>query len=253
MYIKWYGTASLGIKSGDKRLLIDPFFNRNPELPCAQPEDFAEYDAILLTHGHYDHLADVPGIVSQSGARVFCTATPAGTLIKAGVSPENIKIITPGARLSINGFSVEVYKSKHVVFDVGTIIRHAVSFDFYRHLPTSLKLISTAFTMPEAGEIVGYHIHADGDDAFVLGSLNYDKRISYPRKVGTLIVPYNGCSSLEKTALAITEMFSPERVLLDHYDDAFPPITQQVDTESFLRLMHSVHPEITTECLSFSS
>lgn len=253
MNTKWYGTASLGIEADGKSILIDPFFNKNPRLPCADIEDFTQYDTIFLTHGHYDHLVDVPQILSHGNAHVYCTKTPAKTLRKMGVPASRIYVTEPGTTVSVNGFVVDIYHSKHVFFDVNTILKHAVSLDFYRHLPTALRLIISAVTMPEAGEIVGYHIHAAGDDMFVLGSMNCDSRVNYPKQVGTLVIPYNGCSSLEKTALSITELFEPRKVLLDHYDDSFPPITQLVETEGFVELMKTEHPEIPVECMKYTA
>ena len=36
----------------------------------------------------------------------------------------------------------------------------------------------------------------------------------------------------------------PERIILDHFDDAFPPVSESVDTRGFKKLMDREYPGI---------
>jgi L-ascorbate metabolism protein UlaG (beta-lactamase superfamily) len=51
------------------RILIDPFLTGNP-LADVKPADFAKLDAILISHGHSDHLGDTEEIAKKSGALI---------------------------------------------------------------------------------------------------------------------------------------------------------------------------------------
>ena len=68
MYVTWHGHSTWHVEVGSTELLIDPFF-ANPKTDRA-PEDLDTPDAVLATHGHDDHVADV---------EAFADTTVAGT------------------------------------------------------------------------------------------------------------------------------------------------------------------------------
>jgi L-ascorbate metabolism protein UlaG (beta-lactamase superfamily) len=53
---------------GDQRVLLDPFLNDNPASPVKADDVDADY--ILVSHGHFDHVADVASIANRTGATV---------------------------------------------------------------------------------------------------------------------------------------------------------------------------------------
>jgi L-ascorbate metabolism protein UlaG (beta-lactamase superfamily) len=68
-HITWYGHAALGIETGDKRLLVDPFFTGNPATDLKPDSLSADY--ILISHGHGDHVGDAVDIARRTSALVI--------------------------------------------------------------------------------------------------------------------------------------------------------------------------------------
>ncbi|MBI2477812.1 MAG: metal-dependent hydrolase [Planctomycetia bacterium] len=66
--LTWLGHASWAIKAGEHRILIDPFLNDSPTAPVKADEVEASF--ILVSHGHFDHVADVAAIANRTGATV---------------------------------------------------------------------------------------------------------------------------------------------------------------------------------------
>jgi L-ascorbate metabolism protein UlaG (beta-lactamase superfamily) len=83
MEIRFLGHAAFELKDGDTTVLIDPFLTGNP-LAAAAAEELSP-DAILLTHGHADHIGDTVSIARRTGAEVVAIVELAGELTEAGV------------------------------------------------------------------------------------------------------------------------------------------------------------------------
>jgi L-ascorbate metabolism protein UlaG (beta-lactamase superfamily) len=66
--LTWLGHGSWAVKAGDHHILIDPFLNESPTAPVKA--DDVEANFILVSHGHYDHVADVASIANRTGATV---------------------------------------------------------------------------------------------------------------------------------------------------------------------------------------
>lgn len=228
MYITWYGTASIAIETEKEKILFDPFVT----LPGAKIrnsyDDFRSFDHIFLTHGHLDHIASIPRLVKKSHGEIWCTKTPAKTLLKRNVKRNQIHTIQPGDERIFSDMKVNVLKGKHIQFDKRiikkTLLNHRM-IQYGYNLPWHALQFPTC---PEKKETVSFHIQAEGKDILILGSLGIDYSESYPEKVDLLILPFQGASDLITPALEIIETIKPKRILLDHFDDAFPPISNTV-------------------------
>jgi L-ascorbate metabolism protein UlaG (beta-lactamase superfamily) len=81
--LTWYGHATLGLETGGKHILIDPFFSGNPSAPLSADKVQADY--ILVTHGHGDHVGDTVAIAKRTGATVISNFEICNWLNKQGV------------------------------------------------------------------------------------------------------------------------------------------------------------------------
>lgn len=67
--LHFHGHSCWEVHDGSHRVLIDPFLTGN-ELADVGPQSFDELDAILITHGHGDHIGDSVEIAQRTGALV---------------------------------------------------------------------------------------------------------------------------------------------------------------------------------------
>ena len=67
--LHFHGHSCWELYSGNHRLLIDPFLTGNP-LADVGPDAFDNLDAIVVTHGHGDHIGDSVQIAKKTGALV---------------------------------------------------------------------------------------------------------------------------------------------------------------------------------------
>lgn len=67
--LTWLGHGCWSIATGSHRILLDPFLDDSPTAPVKANQ--VEADFILLSHGHYDHVADAVKIARRTGALVI--------------------------------------------------------------------------------------------------------------------------------------------------------------------------------------
>ena len=238
------------LKHDGSRLLFDPFFPLNGRVYNPTPDNFVGIEHIFITHGHVDHISGIPDIMNLNGglATVYCTATPRKALISKGFNESRIKEIKPGNSFTPGSFEVRVLKGKHIVFNKWLIVKTLLTPRVLTHWNNAKYLMSENKVCIEAGETVVYDICASGKRVLLLGSLNLDGDTEYPVNTDLVILPFQGRSDIAEYALAFIERLQPKKVLLDHYDDTFPPISSKVDTGPFIYEMGQKHPGIPVIC-----
>lgn len=244
MKITWYGTASILLESEGERLLFDPFVELAGGSCQNSLEDFVQETDICITHGHVDHLFFLPEILEQADATVYGTRTVMNTLEGWVEDTGCLVEVEPGNSWLQGKMRITVLKGRHTVFEPAAICRKLFSPRLFRYLRNALFLAWAHPRFPEKGETVAYQIEAEGKLVLLLGSMELDADTVYPEHADLLILPYQGKENMAEAAMEIVERLKPERILLDHFDDAFPPISEEVDTRPFKRAMMERHPEI---------
>lgn len=242
MKITWFGTASLAVETAAGRLLIDPFFPLKGSPTRVAPDAYAGYEDILVTHGHFDHIMSLPGILRAGRAVVHCTETPRQTLMALDVPSERVIPFKAGDVLKLQGMTVRVLQSRHVKIDRALLKRTLLNPRMLQYAGNVATVLLGLMNYPENGETVGFLIEGDGRSLYAMGSLGLDDSTDYPSGMDLLALPYQGASDLLNPALRIVERLKPRSVLLDHFDDAFPPGTSPVDTSDIRQALEGRLP-----------
>lgn len=244
MKITWFGTASLLIENGKDKILIDPFLPLRGAENHPSLLDYRKEDSILITHGHIDHLGSIPKILQDSDATVYCSKLPAATLEKKGVDSDRIVIIRPNDVLHFGQIRVTPLSGKHIHFDSGLIRHTFLNNRILKHFINFIYLLFMNNSYPEGNETLTFQIDTADKRILVLGSLGLDENIEYPKYVDMLILPYQGATDLVTPTLSIIEKIEPRTVLIDHFDDAFPPISNHIDTKPLKKALEERFPDL---------
>jgi len=254
MRLKWYGTATILLEKNGTKILFDPFLPLSDKVYQPPLGELSEVDGIFVTHGHFDHMAAIPAILDQNdgSAKVHCTAKPRVILLSKGIDEANTRLISPGDINSVGPFEVRVLRAKHIAFNMGLIIRTLFSPRIFTNWSNFANVIKAKENRERGTETVAYDIRCQTKRILLLGSLNLDPDVDYPKGADLLILPLQGRSDICSYAIPFIDRLQPKGILIDHFDDTFPPFTSSVNPEHFTSLMRKSHPDITVLCVPAS-
>jgi L-ascorbate metabolism protein UlaG (beta-lactamase superfamily) len=109
MQIRFLGHAAFELSDGDTRVLIDPFLTGNPK--AAVSADELSPNAILLTHGHADHIGDTVAIAKRAGSDVVAIVEIATELAQDGV--QSVRDPNIGGTVELDWGSVKLVPAWH--------------------------------------------------------------------------------------------------------------------------------------------
>ncbi|MBW2706154.1 MAG: MBL fold metallo-hydrolase [Deltaproteobacteria bacterium] len=244
MELTWLGTAGFQIKTGKEVFLIDPYLSRNatarPRQPFA-PEDLSETGHIFVSHGHFDHIFDIPAIASQTGCRVYCCPVTARTLRHNGIGGDLIhEVPEDHYPVALEGYRARAFFSQHVKFDRWLLIKTLARINF--RIPRYLPLMKAY----PVGQVLSWQFEIDGQILQHFGSAGSTaeelERLSR-QKIDILFVPLQGHTRICDIALRYVQVLKPRMVIPHHQDDFFPPISTYVDIRPFIKAVTRTCPE----------
>lgn len=241
--ITWYGTAAVMIETNENRIVFDPFMKDLPEgdeLPSLTDQRRAAFHSvenIVITHGHLDHLASVCALYANRSCSVFASNSPLSTLRSQGFAAEKLRLIEGGDVLEFSDLSIQAFPGKHIQYDwkiFAQLLQRIHSQESFLRL---VRLSQLNRHYPENKETLFFEIRADGKRIQLMGSADLLADVDYPVGADVLILPHQGRSDIDRHNSRLVRQLRPRRVLVDHYDDAFPPISSFVPVDSFCREM----------------
>ncbi|MFT5143652.1 MAG: L-ascorbate metabolism protein UlaG (beta-lactamase superfamily), partial [Thalassolituus oleivorans] len=189
--LKYLGAAGWEISDGNVVVLIDPYISRLKYGGGGHPDDhradFARDDVavsdtvlidsiitradfILVHHGHFDHLGDVPYIARKTGAKVIGTETTITILRAYGIPDDQLYAVGGGEDYQFENFSFRVVPSIHSALDE----KHYFDtrrYDRYTELEAPLKINQFI----EGGSLM-FLARFDHHNVLTMGSMNFVER-----------------------------------------------------------------------------
>ena len=170
MRVTWFGTACIKLETEGQTLLFDPFLRRYGNAEEKLINVLAQEKNILITHGHFDHIADMKTIYqNRNDITVYASETPVKSMERDGISGDSLHRIVPGDTVSIGDFTVQVLHGRHIIYD--DALKHQVFFSkrIFQHIPELWWMFLHYKKYPENGEILFFEIQCEGKRIQLMG------------------------------------------------------------------------------------
>jgi L-ascorbate metabolism protein UlaG (beta-lactamase superfamily) len=200
--ITWlgHGTFKLRLDSGEV-IVLDPWTDGNPAYPASHR--FDRVDAILISHGHFDHIHDAIPLANKFKPKVVAIFETAHWLESKGV--QNTSAMNKGGSQTVGPVTVTM---THAVHSCGIVDEGKIIY---------------------GGEAAGYILRMpDGRSIYFAGDTNVFSDMAliqelYKPQLAMLPIGDLFTMSPREAAVAV-RLLQPERVIPMHFG-TFPPLT----------------------------
>ncbi|GAB5415770.1 MAG: hypothetical protein Cons2KO_33730 [Congregibacter sp.] len=203
----YFGAAGWRITDGDTTVLVDPWVSRVKYAGEGHPDDdrpqyartdiapvdkalidklVPKADYILMQHGHFDHLGDVPYIAAKTGAKVIGTESVMMILRAYGIPEEQLYPVQGGEDYQFDGMSVRVVSGLHSALNS----KHYMDSRRYDR-ETDLKAPLRIEEFIEGGAL-SFLLRMGGKKVLTMGSMNFIEREFEGLEPDILLAGING-------------------------------------------------------------
>lgn len=200
MKLKYFSHSAFQISTGEKKILIDPFFDGNPTSPVKSDNVSADY--IILTHGHGDHIGDAFKIAKRCNSTFVCVNELANYCISKGFNAHNMHIG--------GGYNFEFGRVKFTIAHHGSMTPD----NYYAGEPSGVLLMIEGKTIYHTGDTGLFY------DMKLIGEMN-------PIDYMLLPIGDNFTMGIDDAVKAV-ELANPKIAIPIHYN-TFPVITADPD------------------------
>ncbi len=211
--VLWLGHSAFRITSTTgKVIVIDPSLTKNPRTPPKYKDlkALGKVDLILVTHGHGDHISDLPDLAKMSGATVVINFELGNNLVALGMLDGSKTIpMNKGGTVAPLGPGIKV----HMV-----PAEHSADAD----LP-AIKSGTAAVRHFGGGAAVGYVLEFENGfkiyhtgDTDVFGDMALISKF-YTPDLALVCIGGHFTMDPERGAYALRELIRPKQVIPMHY------------------------------------
>ncbi|MEU7056914.1 MBL fold metallo-hydrolase [Streptomyces sp. NPDC046197] len=247
--LRWLGVAGWQIVIGGRRsILFDPYLSR---MPCTGPNGALDSrlplrpdraavervaaqhlagpapELILVSHGHFDHVTDVPQLLTRNGwrqarVRTVCDETVRHLLAAMGAPPrcvEDVIEVRGGEYLQFEGYTVEVFRSLH-----SRQADHGTFAPGHRAGPGRRPAVLGDLV---EGDTLAYQVSVDGGPRILLmGASNFVERELAGVRPDVAAVPMSSHSAVHRYVERLLDTTGHPPLLLPcHHDDMRTSLT----------------------------
>lgn len=229
--ITYLGTNGYLFESRGTTLLVDPYFSRLNLFTLAFDPSIApdenriaaglahlprKIDAVLITHGHIDHLFDAPEVAKKTGARLVASPTSIHLANSTGFPRSRSIPVLAGARRQIGNARITVLPAAHD--------RVLGCFMPFPGTLRSMPATPTRASQWVCGEPLAFLIEMGGKRIYIdSGGTNAVLPPARAKGVDLAIVGVALDDSRDRLAKTL-ERLNPRLFLPSHQDDFFRPL-----------------------------